>query len=41
MASPEPLVQIQNDFTELFLVKITKLHKLFHSIEQMGCQSSR
>ena len=28
MASPEPLVQIQNDSTELFLMKITKITQI-------------
>ena len=34
---PEPLVYIQNNFTEFFLMMpSTKLHKRFHSAEQTG-----
>ena len=41
-SSPEPLVYIQNNFTEFFLMMpSTKLHKWFHSAEQKDHQSSR
>ena len=41
-SSPQPLVHIQNNFTEFFLVmSSTKLHKWFHSAEQKDHQSSR
>ena len=40
--SPEPLVHIQNNFTEIFLMMpSTKLHKWFHYAEQKDRQSSR
>ena len=39
---PEPLVYIQNNFTEFFLMMpSTKLNKRFHSAEQKDHQSSR
>ena len=39
---PEPLVHIQNNFTEFFLMMpSTKLHKWFQSAEQKDRQSSR
>ena len=41
-SSPEPLVNIQNNFTEFFLMMpSTILHKWFHSAEQKDHQSSR
>ena len=41
-SSPEPLVHIQNNFTEFILMMpSTKLHKWFHSAEQKDHQSSR
>ena len=41
-SSPEPLVHIQNNFTEFFLVMPSiKVHKWFHSAEQKDHQSSR
>ena len=42
MTSPEPLVQIQNNFTEMSLkCPLPKLHKWFRSTERRGNQSSR
>ena len=39
---PEPLVHIQNNFTEFFLMMpSTKLHKWFFSAEQKDHKSSR
>ena len=37
---PEPLIQIQNNFTEMILMMpSTKLHKWLRSFEQRGSQS--
>ena len=43
MTSPsEPLVQIQNNFTELFIMMpSTKITQMVPSIEERDCQSSR
>ena len=39
---PETLVQIQNSFTEIFLIMLSvQIAKWFQSTKQDGCQSSR